>query len=94
MGSGRGPNVGRLVQTPRVPDFPSMRAGQLLAVLMRAPLSYTVERQRGSHRHLVAEGRAPVLFSFHDKATVPPGLVRSILVKTVGLTVEEAHRLL
>ena len=35
-----------------------------------------------------------MLFSFHDRATVPPGLVRKILVKTVGLTPEEAMRLL
>lgn len=71
-----------------------MPAKQLLAVLQRAPLGYVVERQRGSHRHLVTEGRPPVLFSFHDRDTVPPGLVRKILVKTVGLTVEEALRLL
>lgn len=75
-------------------DFPSMPAKQLLAVLQREPLGYTVERQRGSHRHLLAEGRPPVLFSFHDRATVPPGLVRKILVKTVGLTAEDALKLL
>ena len=77
-----------------MPDFPSLSARQLLAVLQREPLNYVVERQRGSHRHLVAAGRPRVLFSFHDKATVPPGLVRSILVKTVGLTVDEALQLL
>ncbi len=61
---------------------------------MREPLGYVVERQRGSHRHLVAEGRPPVLFSFHDRATVPPGLVRTVLVKTIGLTADEALKLL
>lgn len=81
-------------QTAPMPDFPSMSAKRLLAVLEREPLGYRVERQRGSHRHLIAPGRPDVLFSFHDRVTVAPGLVRKILVKDVGLTVDEALKLL
>lgn len=67
-----------------------MKARELLRVLMREPLGYSISRQRGSHRMLVAQGRPPVLFSFHDGATVPPGAVAKILIKDVGLTEDEA----
>lgn len=75
-------------------QFPSMKSGSLLGVLLREPLGYTIVRQKGSHRKLEADGRPPVLFSYHDGVTVPPGVVRKILVQTVGLTPEEALRLL
>jgi predicted RNA binding protein YcfA (HicA-like mRNA interferase family) len=77
-----------------VSEFPSVKARELLAVLMRSPLNYTIKRQNGSHRHLVAEGRSRILFSFHDGVTVPPGLVRKYLVNQAGLTVDEALDLL
>jgi predicted RNA binding protein YcfA (HicA-like mRNA interferase family) len=75
-------------------SFPSMKANDLLAVLMRAPLSYTIVRQEGSHRQLRATGRPGLLFSYGKGATVPPGVVRKILVKDVGLSAEEALSLL
>jgi hypothetical protein len=34
------------------------------------------------------------MFSFHDKVTVPPGAVRKILTRDVGLRVGDALRLL
>jgi predicted RNA binding protein YcfA (HicA-like mRNA interferase family) len=71
-----------------------MKAKALLAVLIREPLCYRTVRQRGSHRRLEAPGRPPLLFSFHDGATVPPGLVKKVLVKDVGLTDDEAIDLL
>jgi hypothetical protein len=72
-----------------------MKARQLLAVLMREPLNYRIVRHDGtSHRHLEAEGRLPILFSFHDGATVPPFIARNFLVKQAGLTVAEALKLL
>lgn len=74
--------------------FPSMKAKDLLAVLMREPLGYRIVRQKGSHRHLEATGRGRVLFSHHDGATVPPGLVRKILTKDAGLSADEALELL
>ena len=76
-------------------EFPSLKAGKLLAVLMRKPLQYAVVRQSGSHRRLRSPNGYPdVTFSFHDKATVPPGAVRKILTRDVGLQVEEALKLL
>jgi hypothetical protein len=36
----------------------------------------------------------PLTFAFHDSATIPAGLVRTILVKDVGLDEEEARKLL
>lgn len=41
-----------------------------------------------------APGRPPLSFSFHDKATIPSGLVRKILVRDVGLAEDQARKLL
>ena len=72
-----------------------MKARPLLRVLMREPLSYRIVRQRGSHRRLEsAMGFPPLLFAFHDKATVRSGLIRAVLVESVGLTEEKAKELL
>jgi predicted RNA binding protein YcfA (HicA-like mRNA interferase family) len=71
-----------------------MKAQALVAVLRRAPLSYSVARQSGSHRKFSSENYPPVTFSYHDGVTVPPGVVRKILVGTVGLSEEEALGLL
>lgn len=75
-------------------QFPSMKANDLLAVLLREPLNYEIIRQNGSHRQLRASGRPNVLFSYHSGATVPPRTVRKILVKDVGLDADEALALL
>lgn len=74
--------------------FPSLRWPQLARILSREPLSYRVTRQKGSHRTLESPGRPTLHLSFHDNAELPRGLVRSILVHDVGLSVEEALRLL
>ena len=59
----------------------------MLALLQRSPLSYRVDRQRGSHRKLISgNGYPPLLFSFHDGQEINPRVVRSILTKDVGLT--------
>lgn len=75
-------------------QFRSMKAKRLLAVLERKPLGYRVVRQAGSHRRMEAEGRPSLTFAFHDKATIPAGLVRKILTKDVGLVEDEARKLL
>ncbi len=75
-------------------QFPSVKASALLGVLMREPLAYVIVRQNGSHRVLRAPDLPLVLFSYHDGATVPPGVVRKILVRTVGLSEDEALSLL
>lgn len=72
--------------------YPSLKARQLLRVL--AKLGYTIVSQEGSHRKLAAEGRPPILFSYHDGVTVPPGAVRKMLERDAGLTETEALRAL
>lgn len=72
--------------------YPSLKARRLLAML--ATLGYTTYSQSGSHRKLRAEGLPSLTFAFHDGVEVPPGLVRKILLKDVGLTEAEAERLL
>ncbi len=74
--------------------FPSIKAKRLLAVLERAPLGYRVARQSGSHRRMESPTYPPLTFAFHDKATIPSGLVRKILVKDVGLADDQARELL
>ena len=68
--------------------FPSLRAPEMLRVLSR--LGYREERRSGSHRRLRADGLPDLTFAFHDRATLAPGVVRSILVRQVGLSVDEA----
>jgi predicted RNA binding protein YcfA (HicA-like mRNA interferase family) len=75
-------------------SFPSLKARKFLGILAAQPLGYVVVRQAGSHRRLEAEGRPPLMFAFHDKATIPGGMVRKILVKDVGLSDDEARGLL
>jgi predicted RNA binding protein YcfA (HicA-like mRNA interferase family) len=75
--------------------FPSLKARALLGVLCREPLAYEVSRQKGSHRVLDSRNGYPRLgFSFHDRATVPPGVVRKILVRDVGLGETEALKMI
>ena len=51
-------------------------------------------RRKGSHRVLKTRGRPDLRFSFHDGATIPPGVVRQYLIKIIGLDEDEALRLL
>jgi predicted RNA binding protein YcfA (HicA-like mRNA interferase family) len=90
------PGASATSEDHRVQRFPSVKAARLLAVLTRAPLNYRVVRQVGSHRRLVSDdpARPPVVFAFHSGVTVPPWVVRHILVDTVGLDEREAVRLL
>lgn len=72
-----------------------MKARDLRRVLERSPLYYRRERQTGSHKTLVSNAGYPALtWAFHDQQTIPPGLVRKILTKDVGLSDEEAIPLL
>jgi predicted RNA binding protein YcfA (HicA-like mRNA interferase family) len=74
--------------------FPSMRASRLLALLVREPLAYRVVRQRGSHRRLVSDrGYRPITYAFHDRVTLPPRVVRDVLVNQVGLSEASALRM-
>jgi predicted RNA binding protein YcfA (HicA-like mRNA interferase family) len=71
-----------------------MKARRLRAVLERKPLNYRVSRQAGSHRWLLSPDYPPLVFAFHDKATIPPSRVRKVLVKEVGLAEADARTLL
>lgn len=76
-------------------DFPSVKAGKLLRVLMREPLAYEIVRQSGSHRTLESRNGYPkVGFSFHDGITVPGRAVKKVLVKDVGLDEARARELI
>jgi len=72
--------------------FPSKGAGQMLRILKK--IGYRVSRQEGSHRVMTCPQRPDILFSYHGNVTVPPGVVRKILVKDVGLTEQDALKLL
>ncbi len=75
-----------------MPVYPSLRPRKLLALL--AKIGYRVDSQNGSHKKLKADGRPTLTFAFHEGTEVPPGLVRKILVKDVGLEEAEALSLL
>ena len=77
-----------------MPPFPSVSASALQRILERS-LGYYVHTQRGSHKKMRSSRGYPQLtFAFHAGAELPPGLVRKILTKDVGLTVETALQLL
>ena len=58
--------------------------------LLETELGYrAVRRPGGSHEKLKSAGRPTIIWAFHT-TEVGPHLVRDILVKQAGLTVEEA----
>jgi predicted RNA binding protein YcfA (HicA-like mRNA interferase family) len=83
----------RLRSPPLMGGFRSMKASELYRLLERA-LGYDTIRHSGSHRTMKARGRPTLHLAFHDKQTIPPGLVRKILVKDVGLSIDDAEALL
>ena len=82
----------------RVAEFPSLKAKKMLAVLERKPLLYgekSGKKRKGSHRHLVSSNGYPDIgFWAHDKDTLKGSVVKDILVKQVGLSEDEARKLL
>ncbi len=67
--------------------FPSMRARAMLTVLQGKLGS---SGRADPIARLVAEGRPPLTFAFHDSVSLSPGVVRDILIKQVGLSHDEA----
>lgn len=66
-----------------------------MATLRREPLAYRVVHTSGSHRKLKSTNGYPDIdFVYHDRDEVPPGLVRRMLVRRVGLSEAEALELL
>ena len=82
----------------RVAEFPSLKAKKILAILERKPLLYaekTGKKRKGSHRHLVSSSGYPDIgFWAHDKDTLKGSVIKDILVKQVGLSEDEARKLL
>jgi len=62
--------------------------------LLQRELGYAVARQEGSYRTMVADGRPPITFAFHDEVTIRPRVVGTILVQQIGLSLEEARELI
>lgn len=76
-------------------DFPSLKARKLLAILKRKPLSYAVQRQKGSHRTMRSSAGYPdIHISGHEADTIGPDLVKKILCNDVGLNEADARKLL
>lgn len=71
-----------------------MKARELRRILERPPLAYSRVRQEGSHTRLRSANYPELLFAFHDNQTLPPHLVKKILTKDVGLSVNDALALL
>lgn len=67
-----------------------MTGRQLFRVLKK--IGYETVRQSGSHRRMVCDGRPPLTFSYHDSQTIPPGVVKKILVSDVGMAEDEAFK--
>jgi predicted RNA binding protein YcfA (HicA-like mRNA interferase family) len=73
--------------------FPSIKAADLLRLLEKE-LGYEIVRQNGSHRRMESEEHPPLTFAFHLKQSLPPGVVKKVLVSDVGLSEAEAIDLL
>jgi predicted RNA binding protein YcfA (HicA-like mRNA interferase family) len=63
-------------------QWPSTRAKRVLAALLK--IGWIVKRQAGSHKVLAREGRADIVFAFHDADEIGPRMLARI-AKTSGL---------
>ncbi|WP_420610618.1 type II toxin-antitoxin system HicA family toxin [Candidatus Poriferisodalis sp.] len=75
-----------------VSSLPALKAREVLRLLKK--VGYQEARRSGSHRKLVAEGRLPIGFAYHDGVDVPPHQLRRMLVDRAGLTNAEIADLL
>jgi predicted RNA binding protein YcfA (HicA-like mRNA interferase family) len=67
----------------------------MLAILERKPLEYREKRRKGSHRRMATDNGYPEIgFWAHDKDTLKGSVVREILVSQVGLSEDEARKLI
>jgi predicted RNA binding protein YcfA (HicA-like mRNA interferase family) len=76
--------------SPLVPGFKQVRVRKFRTLLQRE-LGYVVVRSSGSHKTLHAPGRPPLTLAFKDGDSIGAHMVRDILVKQVGLTLDEAR---
>lgn len=87
-------DIDRVFHTASMSNFPTMKARELLNILLRKPLNYRIMRMRGSHRTLISLDRPRVLYSYHDSEELSGYMVRKILVNGVGLNENEALEVL
>lgn len=66
--------------------FPSMKAKELLRLLQKKPLNYTIIRQRGSHKRLKSDVGDTFTFAYHGSEELSGKQVFYILVVQVGLS--------
>ena len=67
-------------------DWPSTRARQVLAALLR--IGWREKRSTGSHRTLEREGWPDCVFAFHDKEEIGPRMLARLARRT-GLRRED-----
>lgn len=79
--------------SPIAPGFRALKARKLRTLLERE-LGYTLASSKGgSHRKLKCEGRPTLTFAWHDGDEIGGAMIRTILVRQVGLSVDEAKEL-
>ena len=67
-------------------DWPSTKAGRVLAALLR--IGWSLKRQSGSHKVLARDGWADLVFAFHDSDEIGPRMLAR-LAKRSGLRPED-----
>jgi hypothetical protein len=77
-----------------VRKFKSLKAGIFYRLLTSYPLNYRLSKSKGgSHRTLIADGRKPINFYWHDSVEISGYLIRNLLMKRALLSEEEAFKL-
>ncbi len=68
-------------------QWPSTKAKRVLAALLR--IGWSLKRESGtSHKVLTRDGRADVVFAFHDREEIGPKMLARI-AKNTGLKPED-----
>jgi len=74
--------------------FKSLKAGIFYRLLCSNPLNYSLNKSKGgSHRSLIAPGRLPINFTWHESVEISGYKVRKVLIERALLTEEEAYKL-
>ena len=74
--------------------FKSLKAGIFYRLLTSYPLNYRLSKSKGgSHRTLIADGRKPINFYWHDSVEISGYLIRNLLMKRALLSEKEAFKL-
>ena len=77
-----------------MPNFPTMKARELLRILQRKPLSCLIMRTRGSHRTLRTPTGRTFQYAHHDAKELSGHQVRNVLMDDLRLTEKEALEVL